>query len=245
MPPAKVEITSRRIPAWLDDNRPLLVMPPLKVDTEERTMASPPEIVPLLAMPPDTTASLSIRIPSPDCAVMVPRLETAPPTLALLMVIPVAVGGVVPLVVIVPVPVLVTLPVTVALLKMLMQVMAAELVTAGTVPPLCVRHDAANADGAPPPIRSAATDDDANRAPNRTLATVACRGIPHSRSAMRSPHCESRGIYQPCAEMREGMSNLSARLLPNGSRCGFAVTDCTGMVRYFRNSARSAYPGAA
>ena len=59
---------------------------------------------------------------------MVPALTMAPPTEALLMVMPVRVGAVAPVAVMVPVPVLVTLPVTVMPL-MLMQLMAAELLT--------------------------------------------------------------------------------------------------------------------
>jgi hypothetical protein len=85
-------------------------------------------------MPPKTAALLSTRMPfaeTPSFAVMLPLLITAPPTEALLMVMPVRVGAVVPVAVMTPVlggPVLVTLPVTVMPL-MLMQLMAAELLT--------------------------------------------------------------------------------------------------------------------
>ena len=59
---------------------------------------------------------------------MWPALMMAPPTEALLMVMPVRVGWLAPVAVSVPVLVLVTLPVTVMPL-ILMQLMAAELLT--------------------------------------------------------------------------------------------------------------------
>jgi hypothetical protein len=72
------------------------------------------------------------------------------------------VGAPAPVAVITPVPVLVTLPVTVALLKISIQVMAAALVTAADVPPLCDWQDAANVADAPPATIIAATELDAN-----------------------------------------------------------------------------------
>ena len=89
----------------------------------------PAVIVPLLLMPPDTMASLVTKMPFPSVdAVMCPALMTAPPTEALLMVMPVRLGWLTPAAVSVPVMVLVTSPVTVMPL-MLMQLTAAELLT--------------------------------------------------------------------------------------------------------------------
>ena len=96
---------------------------------------------------------------------MTPALLMTPPTDALLMVMPVAVGAVVPFGVIVPAPVLVTLPVTTKPLLIVMQLMAAGLTTEAADPgPLSVMvHAAARAGGAPAPINRAAADDEASR----------------------------------------------------------------------------------
>jgi hypothetical protein len=112
---------------------------------------------------------LVTKIPWPevDVVVMWPALTTAPPTEALLIVMPVCVGALVPVAVSVPVLVLVTLPVTVEF-WMLIQLMAPELVTDATEVPFSVIAHAARALGAPPPINSAATE----------LETSNCRNVP-------------------------------------------------------------------
>ena len=66
-----------------------------------------------IGYPAATLELLFTTIPVASGAVIVPALLTLPPILLLLMVMPVAVGGVMPTGVSVPAPVLVTLPVTV------------------------------------------------------------------------------------------------------------------------------------
>src|ERR1700749_2661521 len=113
-------------------------------------------------MPPETVA-LSTLIPIRSNAGIVPALLTAPPMLLLLMVMPVAVGAVVPVGVMTPVQALVTLPVTLALFSMKMQLAVVALVTAATVPPFSVILQAGNAGAAPAPINSAATELEASK----------------------------------------------------------------------------------
>ena len=100
---------------------------------------------------------------------MAPLLVTVPPTVLLVMVMPVPEGGAPPFAV--STPELATLPVTLAPFSMRMQVPAGEaLLTVATVPPFCVTVQPANAEGTPPPNR-AASEVDANSNPRRPQAT--------------------------------------------------------------------------
>jgi hypothetical protein len=96
---------------------PELLMPPEKVPTPVTTMpVAPTAIVPELLMPPETTALLVTMIPTPDgdeSAVIEPLFTIAPLIVLLAMVMPVPVGGAVPVVVMEPPAWLVTLPLTV------------------------------------------------------------------------------------------------------------------------------------
>jgi hypothetical protein len=103
-----------------------------------------------LVIPPETEALLLTMMPTPvPPAVIAPELMIVPWTLALLIVMPVAVGTLTPVGVIVPIVVLVTLPDTVALLTS-MQLIADEFETDACDPEVTLMsHAAANAAGEP------------------------------------------------------------------------------------------------
>src|ERR1700735_3084741 len=96
---------------------------------------------------------------------MAPLLVTVPPTVLLVMVMPVPDGAAPPFAV--STPELATLPVTLAPFSTRMQVPAGDaLPTVATVPPFCVTGQPANAEGTPPPNR-AASEHGRNHNPRR------------------------------------------------------------------------------
>lgn len=133
---------------------PPLLIPPAKVETP---VTSTPVwfavMVPVFEIVPVTTEPLKtlMPIPLPEVAVMVPALAMPPLTVLLLMAMPVGIidGGVM-----VPLLVLVTLPLTVEF-RMLMQLMAAELLTGPKVPPLSLMVQIGFAEAGPPAPTSA------------------------------------------------------------------------------------------
>ena len=162
MPPVKVEIA----------NVDVLLLPLVMVALPPSQMPLPPaEIMPELLMPPAIVALLVIRMPV-LLALMMPAFDTEPVTALLLMVIPVCDGEPAPLVV--RTPKLLTLPETTAPFSMRMQFPVGELLLnpEGAAPPFwMIWQFCANAGGAPPPSKSAATELDASRSRSRRPPT--------------------------------------------------------------------------
>jgi hypothetical protein len=135
---------------------PVMVLPAMLMPVDA-------EIVPLFEIPPLPMVAEESETPAPDAAEMVPPLLILPASELLLTTMPVLVPATLPAVI---VPVLMTLtpPVWLTVAPSIeMQLIEDELLIWLCAPVKASAQVWANAAGAPPPIRSAATELDARR----------------------------------------------------------------------------------